>query len=350
MHVHAAHTDHTAEQFSLENLTNQPLAIIVPAYKTRYLAETLDSIAAQSSSAFNIYVFDDCSDEPVADVCKTARMSGNLTYRRFSDNLGGKSLARHWNRCVELTTEPWVWLFSDDDIMESGCVAKLNERICSSEASESVLRFNTTVIDEQDNVVALNPPHPEWESPEEFLYFRLRHLRYSFAPEYVFRRRSFEEAGGFVEFPAAWCSDDASWCIFAKQSGIRTLIGPRVQWRMSSSNISGSSERFRTQKIEALFAFLEWLARSELGRNTVTRVTHDELVRLSRGFLLRHLGILSPSLGACELLPLAERIAQTFGTSIRKERAVLLRLVLERKWRDLIDFCRRRADVGPLRS
>ena len=39
------------------------LAIIIPAYKARFLRETLDSILKQNSSEFIVYVGDDASPE-----------------------------------------------------------------------------------------------------------------------------------------------------------------------------------------------------------------------------------------------------------------------------------------------
>ena len=51
-------------------------------------------------------------------------------------NFGGHDLVAQWNRCIQLTqNEPWLWLFSDDDIMGPRCVEYF---------------FNTIAIDNGD--------------------------------------------------------------------------------------------------------------------------------------------------------------------------------------------------------
>jgi glycosyltransferase involved in cell wall biosynthesis len=41
------------------------LAIIVPAFRVRFLERTLQSLAAQTDRRFRVYVGDDASPEPV---------------------------------------------------------------------------------------------------------------------------------------------------------------------------------------------------------------------------------------------------------------------------------------------
>ena len=109
-----------------ENLISSarfPLAIVIPAYKAKYLREALQAIAAQTDQRFQVYLGDDCSPEPVAEVVREFSHSMRIVYHRFDDNLGGKSLVQQWERCLRLTREPWIWLFSDDDFMDSHCVA-----------------------------------------------------------------------------------------------------------------------------------------------------------------------------------------------------------------------------------
>ena len=43
------------------------LAIIIPAYKPRFLQETLDSIAKQNNHEFTVYIGDDCKSLPIRD-------------------------------------------------------------------------------------------------------------------------------------------------------------------------------------------------------------------------------------------------------------------------------------------
>ena len=109
------------------------LAIIIPAYKATFLPAALDSIAEQTCKDFTLYIGDDCSPEPIGDIVEKYRDQINLVYQRFDTNLGGKDLVAQWERCIALSQgEPYIWLFSDDDVMEPNCVEELFKTIDST--------------------------------------------------------------------------------------------------------------------------------------------------------------------------------------------------------------------------
>ena len=68
------------------------LAIIIPAYKARFLRETLDSILKQNSSEFIVYVGDDASPENIEGLVHDYDEKLDIVYHRFSTNLGGVDL------------------------------------------------------------------------------------------------------------------------------------------------------------------------------------------------------------------------------------------------------------------
>ena len=100
----------------------------------------------------------------------------------------------------------------------------------------------------------------------DFLFARLSGERHSYVVEHVFRRAAFDRAGGFPDYPAAWCADDAAWFLFAQDRPIRTLAGGRVSWRASGRNISTSRGR-RAEKLAASAAFLRFVRREVVPRD-----------------------------------------------------------------------------------
>ena len=105
------------------------LAIIIPAYKARFLRETLDSILKQNSSEFIVYVGDDASPENIEGLVHDYDEKLDIVYHRFSTNLGGVDLPGQWDRCIALFNEPLVWLFSDDDIMPFDGVKRVMQAV-----------------------------------------------------------------------------------------------------------------------------------------------------------------------------------------------------------------------------
>jgi hypothetical protein len=235
------------------------LAIIIPAFKSRFLRDALRSVAWQTDRRFQLYVFDDCSPEPIADVVREFTDTIGIQYHRFETNLGGTSLTRHWDRCVRLTREPWVWVFSDDDVMDEGCVAAFLDELQKTKEDHDVYRFNTVWIDGANTIITESPRHPQNESGADFLMARLQGERNSTLQEQVFSRSAWDAMGGFPDFPLAWASDDAALAAQGVRRPIRTIAGPRVRWRLSDVNITNDKSRAVTrEKIKASAEFVLW--------------------------------------------------------------------------------------------
>lgn len=237
------------------------LAIVIPAYRARYLDEALGSIAAQQARGFIVHVGDDASPEDLAAVCRRWEDKLPLRYRRFEQNVGARDLVAQWERCIALSDAPWIWLFSDDDVMEPGCVGAW--RAAATANPRAVLfHFNVVRIDADSRPILDEPAFPPRLTPRQFLLERLFFRLSSYAPDYVFSRKAYQAVNGIEPFPLAWGSDDATWIKLAAQGeGIHTVAGARMHWRLSGTNISsrGGSAARAAEKLEACVQYLEWL-------------------------------------------------------------------------------------------
>jgi len=173
-----------------------------------------------------------------------------------------------------MTTEPWVWLFSDDDLMLPGCVAAIHDAIRRGAAAD-VLRFDTQVVDELGNRISLNPPHPVRESGADFIYERLLGRRQGYVVECVFRREAYEAAGGFPAYPAAWGADYAAWYLFSRRTGILTLNSGGVLYRRSAHSISGARRLYQRDKLDATLRFLGFVEREVMPADSRRRSRED---------------------------------------------------------------------------
>lgn len=246
------------------------IAVIIPAYKGKFLKKTLDSIAAQECKDFTLYIGDDCSPEDLEGIVKPYTGSISIKYRRFSSNLGKKDLLAHWDRCIRMSCEHYIMFFSDDDIMPSDAICRAREYIARY-PDHSFFRFNLCNINEMSETTHTNPDFPgPVSSAEELLCDKLGCRRSSAAIEYVFTRDLYDSVGGFVRFPLAWCSDDATWYLMAKENGVVNISGRPFMWRNAEGcNISNSSG-YNHDKIEAVVMFLGWLGSNYTGLRTKT--------------------------------------------------------------------------------
>ena len=236
------------------------LAIIIPAYKATFLPAALDSIVAQTCKDFTLYVGDDCSPEPIGSIVEQYRNKIDLIYQRFDTNLGGKDLVAQWERCIAMSkSEPYIWLFSDDDVMESNCVEQLLKTIDTTQDSYDLFHFDVKEIDEEGTVTRTLPEYPQVLSAYDYYKGKTSGLYRSYVVENVFSRRAYNQAGGFKNFDLAWGSDVATWCIFCGSKGMKKVEGAKVHWRRSGQNITPDTSReVAERKVTAEIAFLEW--------------------------------------------------------------------------------------------
>ena len=252
-----------SETSNQQPATVAPLAIIVPAYKAKFLREALASIAAQTDQRFQLYIFDDASPEPIAAVAGEFAGRRPFHFHRFEDNLGKKSLVGQWERCLRRTCEPWVWIFSDDDVMEAGCVASFHAELDRTQSAHDLYRFNTRWIDEAGARILESPQHPHTENGADFLMARLAKNRHATLQEIIFSRQAWESVGGIPDFPLGWHSDVAITASLGVGKTLCTIPGAWVDWRSggtSEINISSTTSfRVTNRKIIATAIFSRWL-------------------------------------------------------------------------------------------
>jgi glycosyltransferase involved in cell wall biosynthesis len=235
------------------------LAIIIPAYKLQFLSQALESIVNQTCKKFNLYIGDDASPFDLKSIIEPFQNRIPISYKKFEKNLGLVSLTKQWSRCIDLSgNEEYIWLFSDDDIMPSDAVERFYHELEINE-SHDIYRFNLQFINEKNNVIRNPSAHPRIESSQEFLKRRLSFSTISAACEYIFSRKIYNSNNGFVEFPLAWCSDDATWAVFGRQAGILTIPGEPVSIRMSSGLNISSDTKSNNLKFFAVVTFVKWI-------------------------------------------------------------------------------------------
>ena len=243
---------------------NVLLAIVIPAYKSKFLEAALDSICGQTDKRFRLYIGDDNSPENLYDIISKYEGRLPLIYKHFDDNLGCNDLIAHWERCIDLVQdEEYIWFFSDDDMMEKTCVADFYHEF-SQNPNKSLYHFNTKIINSTNTVICPKgydkQDFPYHITQEEYAKGRLYFKFNSFAVEYIFSKDNFFKLGRFVKIDLAWGSDDATWLNLSKSNGIYTIAGSKVMWRITDVNISPSKSRsIVLRKLRATLSYLSFV-------------------------------------------------------------------------------------------
>lgn len=237
------------------------LAIIIPAYKSTFLAAALDSIAAQTCKDFTVYIGDDHSPNHLEKIVEMYKDKMQLVYKKFDTNVGGKDLVAQWKRCVEMAhDEKWLWLFSDDDVMEPRCVEEFYQTV-KEHPNVGLVHFNLLKLENSTGKLYDLPKFPEYCPAKMYLDEKVRGHFISMVVEFVTRRDVYEKTGGFQNFNMAWGSDFCSWVKFSHAAGgIWTCPTAKVHWRESNENISpDTSNKTVYRKMNSVIKYVKWL-------------------------------------------------------------------------------------------
>jgi glycosyltransferase involved in cell wall biosynthesis len=236
------------------------LAIVIPAYKNTYFDQALLSIENQTNKNFTLYIGDDCSPDNLYSIVKKYEDKIQIVYKHFNENLGGKNLVSQWERCIDLVgDEEWIWLFSDDDMIDSTCVEHFYNTL-KRFPDFDLFHFNVIQIDEYQNKFNIFFEFPEILTSEDFLINKLLVGHFSTVVEYIFRKSHFHKLDRFQSFDLAWYSDDATWIKLGKNRGIRNIANSNVYWRKSPFNISTNNwdPEILERKYYAQLEFTKW--------------------------------------------------------------------------------------------
>lgn len=237
------------------------LAIVIPAFKSNFLRNTLESIAQQTNQNFRLYIGDDGSPDELYPIIREFEKRIKLNYTFFKENLGSVNLVGHWERCIDMVQEEeWVWLFSDDDVMQPTCVDNFYLELRQNHNSYDLYHFNVNVINGENRVIKKGL-FPDIIQSEQLLKKKLRGKLRSYVVEFIFNKEEFFLQGRFQNFELAWNSDIATWIKVGHRKGIKTIENSIVQWRSSEYNISPNHNdpKIVLKKMAANKNFCKWL-------------------------------------------------------------------------------------------
>ncbi|AUC22788.1 hypothetical protein BTO15_12120 [Polaribacter sejongensis] len=178
------------------------LAIVIPYFKLTFFRDTLESLGKQTDKRFKVYIGNDNSPncpERLLQVC-----TFDFTYKKFEENLGGISLVKQWERCLQmLEDEKWVMILGDDDVLGENVVEEFYKNITKVEEKNiSVVRYATIKINETGEEISKLYKHPVIEKSTDFIFRKSR----SSLSEYIFNRSNVDNVK-FKDLPLAWYSD-----------------------------------------------------------------------------------------------------------------------------------------------
>lgn len=230
-------------------------SILVPAYKSSFLSECLESVLTQTYPNFEVIVLNDASPEPIKNLVQKYEDS-RIIYYENECNVGAKDIVRNWNKCLSLANGDYIICIGDDDRLKGNCLAEYN-RLISIHPGIGLLHGWTEIINEKSEVTNLSSHRCEYESAMSLLWHRTFLYSRQFIGDFCFKTSVLKQIGGFYDLPLAWGSDDITAVLAANVNGVVNTQTPVFQYRINSQTISRSGNAFI--KMEAMLQREKWL-------------------------------------------------------------------------------------------
>lgn len=231
---------------------------LLPAYKSKFLKQALDSMQRQTYKNFKVIISDDCSPEDVYSVCKHYLLDTRFSYRRNDSNIGSTDLVNHWNLLVDISDTEYLVMASDDDIYEPTFLEEI-DKLTSKYKQAKIIRARTSIIDDKNNTTHIEGSFNEIVSLEGFLQ-EMHSPSFVFCVgNLIFKRNALIEGGRFEYFPMAAYSDNATMIKQSKDGCINTSV-PLFNFRFHNSQLSSSVKSYNSRmKCLAGLKYDKWI-------------------------------------------------------------------------------------------
>ena len=97
-------------------------SVTIPAYKDKYLGETIDSVLAQTYSNFEVVIVNDASPYDL-DSIVAQYDDPRIRYFKNEKNCGARHVVDNWNICLGHATGEYLICMGDDDNLTPRCLA-----------------------------------------------------------------------------------------------------------------------------------------------------------------------------------------------------------------------------------
>ena len=245
--------------------------IAIPAYKSLYLRECIDSVLSQTYSNYEVVIVDDASPDNLEAIVSQFS-DERIRFYRNEKNCGALNVVDNWNICLNYAKGDYIICMGDDDKLLPICLQEY-ARLIEQYPNRHIYHARTEIINERSEFYMIQEPRPIEESVYSMIWNRW-HGRIQYIGDFLFEVSTLKKNGGFFKLPLAWGSDDISAFNAAKEGGVVNSQIPLFQYRVNGINISSIGNVF--EKLNAIPQIEAWY-RSFL--NAVPLNSIDEVYR-----------------------------------------------------------------------
>ena len=228
--------------------------VAIPAYKSKFLKECIDSVLAQTIDDFEVIVLNDASPENVDEIV-LSYSDNRIKYYKNEKNVGAVDVVDNWNKCLEYATGDYFVCIGDDDKLLPNALEEYSKLI-DKYPGLSVYHGQTEIINEDSQFANVTVRRPDYESVYSLIWHRWKCRYNQFVGDFLYDTKKLKEKGGYYKLPLAWGSDDITAAMAAADKGIANTQEAVFLYRVNRQTISASGSD--VVKIEAMIKERLW--------------------------------------------------------------------------------------------
>lgn len=244
-------------------------SVTIPAFKSRFLKESIESVLAQTYTNFELIIVNDGSPDDLDSIVSSLD-DPRIRYYKNEMGFGGHNVVLNWNKCLDYCTGDYMICMGDDDKLLPCCLEEY-VKLIKQFPGLNVYHAWTQIIDESSRIISMTPDRGILESCYSLMWHRIKGRR-QFIGDYLFKVDRLRTMGGFYYLPYAWGSDDITVWRAALDGGIANGQVPMFQFRISALQISNIPHS--EDKMKALDLRNRWM------REFLEKEPDDELDRI----------------------------------------------------------------------
>ena len=231
-------------------------SIAIPAYKAVFLHDCIESILEQSYPFFELIIINDNSPHDLDSIVNSFN-DDRIKYYTNAIGFGEYNVSRNWDECLKHANGDYFLCLGDDDRLLPNCLESYY-RLIADYPDCKVFHIRTQIIDEHSNVYNLQEARPPIESALSMIWHRwCAGGRRSWIGDYLFDTRSLKDLGGFIWFPYAWGTEEATVYKLASLAGIANSQDYGFQYRVNRQSITFSTANL-IGKADSFIPYRDW--------------------------------------------------------------------------------------------
>lgn len=265
------------------------ICIYIPITRVDYLDQTFSSVVRQTCQDFQVLVMDNTIGAHQIVKEKYDKFFGRNDNARLihpPHHLGDGDPTKSWNYGLDSINTDFFTLLGDDDSLKADYVEKMLALI-SEHKDAPIYRCKVNMINENDVITKYGQLLPQSISWDEYIYNRKVYKHIQSTSEFCINTASLKKIGGYLSYPFAICSDDASYITLMLSGNMVSTNSTCAYWRRHGSNLSMRVPyKIRVDALDKYYQYVQDLLNSnkhvldgDLVLNTVkTNVMRERLL------------------------------------------------------------------------